>query len=201
MSFLKTMQAQGGKPSGVLGRLMGHLMNMSHGNIQAWGLQNIAFHEHPICLDVGCGGGNTVRILAEKVRNGKVYGLDHSAEMVTLAQRLNQFAITRGVVNITLGSVSALPYSENYFDLVTAFETIQFWPNIKGDLLEVTRVLKPSGIFLIVNRYPPEHSTWSDFLQLKNAKAYQDMLSVSGFQDISLDTTTKNGWIKIFARV
>ena len=201
MGFTKKMQSQGGNPSGVLGRLIGILMNRLHGNIHTWGLHNITIHENATCLDIGCGGGNTVKILTEKANHGKVYGLDHSEEMVKLSRRLNRSAVAQGVVEITQGSVSDLPYPDDYFDLITAFETIQFWPNLQRDLLEIMRVLKPSGIFLIVNRFPPEDSKWSEFLQLKNAKAYQDILSTLGFQDISLDTTTKNGWIKVVARV
>ena len=52
-----------------------------------------------------------------------------------------------------------------------------------------------------MNRYPPENSKWTEFLQLKNAQAYEELLSAAGFQDISFDTTTKNGWIKVVARV
>jgi hypothetical protein len=40
------MQAQGGKLSGVLGTLIGHLMNIFHGNIHAKGLHNIPIHEN-----------------------------------------------------------------------------------------------------------------------------------------------------------
>ena len=199
MSFTETMQAQGGKPSGLLGRVIGTLMNTLHGNIHSWGLHNISIQDNFTCLDIGCGGGNTVKVLAERVKQGKVYGLDHSEEMVELSKRLNRSVLARGVVDITQGSVSDLPYADDYFDLITAFETIQFWPNLEGDLLEVKKVLKPSGTFLIVNRFPPENSKWSEFLQLKNAEAYENILKGSGFQDISLDTTTKNGWIKVVA--
>ena len=201
MSITKKIQSQGGKPSGLFGTLIGNLMNILHGNIHKWGLQNISINKNYTCLDIGCGGGNTVKVLAEKARNGKVYGLDHSVEMVKLSRRLNRSSITRGLVEINQGSVSALPYSNAYFDIVTAFETIQFWPNLKSDLMEIKRVLKSSGIFLIVNRYPLENSKWSEFLQLKNAKEYEEMLSLSGFKDISIDIKTKNGWIKVFASV
>ena len=199
MSITRTMQSQGGKPSGVLGMFIGRLMNMFHGAIHTWGLNNIPIHEHATCLDIGCGGGNTINVLAEKAKSGKVHGLDHSVEMVALAQRLNRAAIAQGVVDIRQGTVSALPFSDDSFDLVTAFETIQFWPDIQHDVMEVKRVLKPSGIFLIVNRYPPENSKWSEFLQLKSADAYTDLLRTAGFQEVALDTTTKPGWIKVVA--
>lgn len=201
MSFTEKMQSQGGNPTGLLGTLIGYLMNISHGTIHTWGLSNTTVHETSICLDIGCGGGNTIKVLAEKVKRGKVYGLDHSGKMVNLSRRANRAFIKKGIVEIHQGSVSVLPYADAYFDIVTAFETIQFWPNITSDVMEIKRVLKPTGVFVIVNRYPPENSKWSEFLQLKNAKAYNDLLGESGFHNITSDTTPKNGWIKVVARI
>lgn len=47
------------------------------------------------------------------------------------------------------GNVLNLPYPDNSFDIVTAFETVYFWPEIENSFGEVKRVLKPDGIFLI----------------------------------------------------
>ena len=37
------------------------------------------------------------------------------------------------------------------FDVVTAFETVYFWPELAQNFREVYRVLKPGGIFFICN--------------------------------------------------
>ena len=72
MSLTKKMQEQRGKPSGLFGTIIGKFMNIFHGNIDEWGLQNCSFNENYICLDIGCGGGNAVKAIAEKVTKGKV---------------------------------------------------------------------------------------------------------------------------------
>ena len=199
MTISEKMQAQGGKPSGFLGRLIGNLMNFFHRRIYDWGLESLTLKADFTCLDVGCGGGGVVKILAEKANMGKTCGLDHSAEMVRLSCRQNKTLIARGLVKIKQGTVSVLPYPDKYFDLITAFETIQFWPDLKNDLLELKRVLKPTGKVLIINRYPPENSKWADFLQLKNAGQYEKQLNLAGFSSITLDTESKKGWIKVIA--
>lgn len=200
MSFVKKMQSQGGRPSGFIGFLIGRLMNIFHGSIYTWGLQNVSIKDNSVCLDIGCGGGKAVKLLAEKTTNGKVYGLDHSLEMVNLAKRVNAFHIGNGSVEITQGTVSSLPYSDSYFDLITAFESIQFWPKLREDLQEIRRTLKPSGIFLIINRYPPPDSKWSDFLQVKNAEDYKEKLTTAGFTEISIDDASRKGWILVKAK-
>ena len=81
-------------------------------------------------LDVGCGGGKSVQVLARAAPHGKVYGLDYSEEMVRLARRVNRALIHEGRVEIPHGTVSALPFPDGFFDLVTGFETYCFWPDL-----------------------------------------------------------------------
>ena len=195
------MQEQGGKPSGLFGRILGKSMNLCHGNIYKWGLQKCSIRETDSCLDIGCGGGAVVRAIAEIAIRGRIYGLDHSPEMVDLSRRRNRGFIDKGFVKIDQGSVTSLPYSNNQFDLVTAFETIQFWPDLEKDIREIERVLKTTGTFMIANRYPPEHSTWTEGLQIKNSKQYVELLNSAGFSQITLDDETKKGWICILASV
>jgi len=145
MSITERMQAQGGKPSGLVGAIVGRLMNRLHRGVHRWGLDDLSVESGSACLDIGCGGGSTVRALARKASSGKVCGLDHSEEMVDLSKRLNRVFLERGSVEIALGSVSDLPYADDAFDLAVAFERIQFWPDIENDLAEVHRVLKPEG--------------------------------------------------------
>ena len=48
-------------------------------------------------------------------------------------------------------SVAELPFEAEQFDVVTAFETIYFWPELAQNFREVYRVLKPGGTFFICN--------------------------------------------------
>ena len=84
-------------------------------------------------------------------------GIDHSRDMVNLSSQVNKQLIEEGRVVVDHGSVSNLPYSEDMFDVVTAFETIEFWPNLSEDLKEIKRVLKPGGQLLVVNRLPEKN--------------------------------------------
>ena len=42
-------------------------------------------------------------------------------------------------------------FADDWFDAVTAFETVYFWPDLPQCFREVCRVLKPGGTFLICN--------------------------------------------------
>lgn len=192
----------GRKPSGLFGGLIGNLMNLGHRDAYIWGTEHFSIESNSIILDIGCGGGAAVRLLAAKAPEGKVYGIDHSLGMVNLSRKVNERLIKDGRVKIDHGSVSRLPYSEDMFDLITAFETIEFWPNLSSDLTEVQRVLKPHGIMLIVNRHSTakEDNRWATLVQNHTNNGYRALLENAGFVGLTIDDFSKKGWITVFAR-
>lgn len=194
------LQSQGGKPAGFIGYIIGKLMNVFHITDYKLGLSKLSDADNLICLDIGCGGGKLVKLLASQMKNGKVYGLDHSEQMVRLSREVNKSFIKNGLVEIVQGSVSALPFSDSQFDVISAFGTIHFWPDLDISLKEIYKKLKPSGKFLIVNRLPQEGTKWFDFAQIKNADEYKKKLESAGFSDISIDIESKKGWIAVLAQ-
>ncbi|MFQ8887361.1 MAG: class I SAM-dependent methyltransferase [Bilophila wadsworthia] len=101
-------------------------------------------------LDIGCGGGANLAQFLKLCPQGSVCGIDfplrrrHQPPEERRSRR-------RRALRSAAGDVSRLPYADASFDLVTAFETVYFWPDVSAALAEVFRVLGPSGVFLIVN--------------------------------------------------
>lgn len=201
MSTDKTrdLTSQGRKPFGFAGHIIGKAMNVLHSKTYKLGLSKTPEIDNSICLDIGCGGGKLVKLLALQKNNTKVYGLDHSEKMVNLSSKVNKSFIKNGSVEIIQGSVSSLPFPDSHFDLITAFETIQYWPDIDLSLKEVRRKLKQSGTFLIVNMIPGKDSKWYDFVQIKSVDEYKTKLTIAGFSNISIDIESKKGWGLILA--
>ena len=143
MGFFDNMR----KPQGKIGNFQLKSMNKEHTTLSLWGLNHLNIKPDDIILDVGCGGGMNVKRMAENAK--KVYGIDYSIESVKLSKEVNEKLIKEGKVEIQEGNVKSLPFEDNTFDIVTAFETVYFWPDIEKCFGEVKRVLKPGGIFLI----------------------------------------------------
>ena len=143
MGFFDNMR----KPQGKLGNIQLKSMNKEHTPVSLWGLKHLNIKSDDIVLDVGCGGGMNVKRMAENAK--KVYGIDYSIESVKLSKEVNERLINEGKVEIREGNVKSLPFEDNTFDIVTAFETVYFWPDIEKCFGEVKRVLKPGGVFLI----------------------------------------------------
>ena len=156
------------KPKGKLGQIQLKSMNKEHTPVALWGLKHLDIKSDDIILDVGCGGGININRMAKHAK--KVYGVDYSIESVKVSREVNRQEIFDGKVEVVKGDVQSLPFEEDTFDIVTAFETVYFWPNIEKCFGEVKRVLKPGGIFLIGTE-----SNGSDNIAMKISEKFIDM--------------------------
>jgi ubiquinone/menaquinone biosynthesis C-methylase UbiE len=187
----KNTQSTGAKPAGFSGRIAGRVMNLIHAGQYKRIIKQIlnGFKAGgPLkILDIGCGGGKAIKLFCALAENPKVYGLDHSPEMAALAKRVNKRGVACGNVEIVQGDVAGLPYPDGSFDIVSAFDTVNFWTDFEGAMREVIRVLKKSGMFLIVNGYPKEGTKWWDFVRFKTADEYRGALAGHGFKGVKTE--------------
>lgn len=170
-------------PQGRMGRLMLLFMNHGHASLTNWGLSFANFRDGMTMLDIGCGGGATLKRLLKRSRNGKAFGIDISEESVAKAREVNRSLLDKQVF-VQQGSANKLPYQNGQFDLVTAVETVYFWPDLPNCLQEVRRVLKPGGQFVIMVEVLDSDSKWTDMV--KGMTAYppeqlMKMLDDAGF--------------------
>ena len=183
MGLLKSFFSQCARPEGALGRVMLSFMNYTHGPLTNWGLKLVNIQDGWTILDVGCGGGFTIRRLFKRSKDAQVYGIDISEESVAKAKKVNAEVLDKQVF-VTLGSAEKLPYDDAKFDLVTAVETVYFWPNLPGCLQEVHRVLKPGGKFAILVEVVDSDSKWTSVVEGMTAytpEQIKSLLDDAGF--------------------
>ena len=164
MGLLKSFFSQCAHPEGSLGRAMLCFMNYTHAPLTNWGLKLVQVKDGWTMLDVGCGGGFTIRRLLNKSKDAQVYGIDISEESVAKARKVNAEVLGKQVF-VSQGSAEKLPYDDEMFDLVTAVETVYFWPNLPDCLQEVRRVLKPGGKFAIMVEVVDSDSKWTNVVE------------------------------------
>lgn len=100
-------------------------------------------------LDVGCGRGGTVALLAEHL-NAQPTGIDLSPEAIAFCRRTHQHPN----VAFEVGDAENLPFEKGIFDVVTNMESSHTYPNLRAFFAEVARVLKPGGLFLYTDLLP-----------------------------------------------
>lgn len=164
MGLLKKFFTNCAHPKGRMGRAMLKFMNLTHAPLTNWGLSLVDIQDGWTMLDIGCGGGATLKRLLKRSRGAKVYGIDISEESVAKAIKVNADVIGTQVF-VQQGSACMLPYKDENFDLVTAVETVYFWPNLPSCLQEVRRVLKPGGHFAIMVEVVDTDSKWTNVVE------------------------------------
>ena len=183
MGMLKSFFTNCACPRGRMGRFMLRFMNLCHAPLTNWGLSLVDFRDGWTMLDIGCGGGATLRRLLRRSANSIVYGLDISEESVAKARQLNS-AVLGSRVFVEQGTANELPFDDRKFDLVTAVETIYFWPDLPQCLSEVRRVLKPGGLFVVIVEVADSNSKWTDLVEGMTAytpEQLRDLLDDAGF--------------------
>ena len=201
MSFFENTR----KPVGLGGKIMVAMMNSGHGAMADWGFGHIAIAEDFCVLDAGCGGGANIKKLLERCPKGIVKGIDYSEVSVEKSRKVNANAIKEGRCEVLQASVAELPFAENTFDLVTAFETIYFWPGLVECFREVHRVTKPGGTFFICNESNGETNKDDKWVEkiggmtIYNAAQILTALNQADFSDAKVSKNNK-GWICVTAR-
>ena len=183
-------------------------MNQHHEQLTLWGLAKVEIGSKFVILDAGCGGGKTVSRLAQLAPQRKVFGIDYSPDMVEYSKKVNKKLIAQNRAEIVEGSVEKMGFPDDYFDLVTAFETYYFWTSFPDALKEINRVLKQDGKLLLVNEMVQD-----GVYEIKHAKLIQEthvhlipleeirrVMQSACFVDIQVFTEAGSPWNSVLAR-
>lgn len=194
------------KPVGFLGKIMVSGMNGGgHAAMANWALKQVVISDNDHVLDIGCGGGGNIARMLKLAHNGKVDGIDFSSVSVEKSKKVNAKAIGEGRCEVNEGNVTNLPFEAESFDVVTAFETIYFWPDIEHCFNEVKRVLKTGGKFVIVNESDGTgtmDTKWESLIEGMHTYKPDEVelhLTNTGFKNVRVQINEKKHWMLVTA--
>ena len=205
MGLIKKYFSNTRKPDGILGKMMVSGMNKAHAGVSDWGIRHLSSIQPQTIIELGCGGGRNAAQLLNNFPKATLTALDYSEVSVEKTKQVNRREIQHKRCQVLQGDVATLPFSENSFDLATAFETVYFWPGPTESFREVCRVLKPNGLFLIVNESDGTNRSdekWLDViegLQIFDKAQLSNFLKDAGFSKIIVDHDETNHRLCIMA--
>ncbi len=125
----------------------------------------LPLHSGDVVLDLGCGEGRHV-ISAYIEADIHAVGVDLSlTDLKAARDKFREFDRPDNTAkSFGLSSADALqlPFADNTFDKVICSEVLEHIPDYRGALVEISRVLKPGGLFCAsVPRRWPEKICWA----------------------------------------
>ena len=137
-----------------------------------------------LVVDVATGTGNTALTFAPFVAH--VTGIDLADQMLEAARAR---ALEEGVTNAAFleGSAESLPFAAASFDLVTSRHAPHHFRDAAKFLLEVARVLKPNGRFVMTDQVTLEvrNQTWVDDFQHTRDPSHFTQRTAQQWQDLA----------------
>jgi len=195
------------KPEGDEGRSALEDMNEHHRPLTEWALSKLPSFECRKILDIGCGGGMLISLLSKMFSKAEIFGVDISEESVNTTKRTNASLVNEGRCHVSLDPVSDLPFAAGTFDLVTAFETYFFWPDLDNDLRKAAATVADGGHMIIVSETYPHplfkernDKIVKDYkLNLKENQQMKEMMEKCGLTVDVFEIEEKN-WVAFIGK-
>ena len=110
---------------------------------------------HPeTILDIATGTGDLAINLTE-TNAKRIVGLDISSGMLEIGKLKVEKKGLNDTIEMVLGDSENIPFEDNYFDAITVAFGVRNFETLDKGLSEIYRVLKPGGIFVILETSMP----------------------------------------------
>ena len=181
---------QSQKPSGLIGRVITKIWSFYFKKLSLWAIKQTTISDNYRILEIGYGGGSTIKNLLALNKNLEIHGIDISKESYRTAQRVHSDSIRKGSVQLKIGNVENIPYQNNYFDRIFAIQTHIFWKDIKKSFQEVYRVLSSNSTLIIASEKEKIHYHMTDY---RTSHEFSQLLTSIGFSKI--EEKQNRNWI------
>ncbi len=140
-------------------------------------------------LEIGCGAGWLMRLLAARCPEGRVIGMDVADEMVRRARR-NCADLDN--VMVVPGPCDEIPWDNSFFTKIISVESAYYWLDPAQGIREMFRVLQDRGsAWILINyfRDNPHCHQWGPLLvvptHLLSAEEWAELFRRAGFTDVA----------------
>ncbi len=102
-------------------------------------------------LEIGTGQGLGAIFLARKLNDSRFVAIDYERDMVEAAAQKVRKSGLQDRIRVEWGDAESLDFKDNSFDAVVSITVLHHVPGYEKAIAEAARVMKPGGIFMIVD--------------------------------------------------
>ena len=188
MSLKNAIVRQFGNPTGLVGKLAGHIMARRSSNRirNRETVELMKLRPNSRVLEVGCGPGLALARCAEIISEGRIVGLDHSPVMIKQARKRLAANGQSDSVDLLVGGVDRLDNWPASFDEVYSLNVIQFIPSKLDFYGRVFTILDQGGRCFTtyqprLDNTDPGGASWmvEEVTQVMRSVGFEDIVSVN----------------------
>lgn len=142
-------------------------------------------------LDVGCGTGTLLGLMARDPLAERLVGLDYAAEMVRRGAEKFRASPLAGKLAIVRGDAERLPFANASFDVLTCCNSFHHYPHQPTAIASFRRVLRPGGLLVLIDGFRDNALGWLIFdvavatveghVHHCSFRAFRKMIDAAGF--------------------
>ncbi|OGS53763.1 MAG: hypothetical protein A3J40_06205 [Erythrobacter sp. RIFCSPHIGHO2_12_FULL_63_10] len=194
--------AQSGHARGFLGRLIARIMARETFADNARAVELLDIRDGDRVIDIGCGPGAMLEMIAVQHPDARIVGLDPSPAMIEVATRRNARAINAEQTHIIEARVEEVSDQIGQFDKALCAHVIYFWRDLEAGLKAIADLLVSGGRLAILcnptgsaktSSFPDSIYTFYETAELRAALERADMSL------ILIDEIRENGPVVLIA--
>ncbi|MET8255895.1 methyltransferase domain-containing protein [Micromonospora sp. NPDC005205] len=157
---------------------------------QRWAVQTMAVTPDDQVLEIGCGRGAAVSLVAGQLTTGRIVAIDRAATMVRLATERNLGHIDAGRAEIRRAGFESADLPTGHFTKIFAVNVSLFWlGEAAQQIARIRSLLAPGGRLYVFGERPTEaHAT-------ANLTATEALLQTHGFATTTSSATRGQGQV------
>ncbi|HPE74501.1 MAG TPA: bifunctional demethylmenaquinone methyltransferase/2-methoxy-6-polyprenyl-1,4-benzoquinol methylase UbiE [Draconibacterium sp.] len=145
--------------------LLNHLLSANVDKLwRRKAIKKLRPHQPKLILDIATGTGDFA-IAAAKINDAKVIGIDISEGMLEVGRRKIEKKKLSGTIELHKADSENLPFENEKFDAAIVGFGVRNFETLKKGLYEINRVLKPGGVFYVLEFSKPAKSPYKQIYQ------------------------------------
>ncbi|MGC4866006.1 class I SAM-dependent methyltransferase [Micromonospora sp. DT53] len=157
---------------------------------QRWAVETMAVAPDDQVLEIGCGRGAAVSLVAGHLTTGRIVAIDRAATMVRLATQRNLSHIDAGRAEIRRAGFESADLPTDHFTKIFAVNVSLFWlGDAAQQIARIRSLLAPGGRLYVFGERPTDaHAT-------ANLTATELLLETHGFATTTSSATRGQGQV------
>ncbi len=117
-------------------------------------------------LDIATGTGDLIINLAKNTKASKLIGLDISEGMLSVGRKKITASGLEKRIEMVQADSENMPFEDNSFDAITVAFGVRNFEHLEKGLGEILRILKPGGVFIILETSVPTKTPYKQGYKL-----------------------------------